>query len=119
MIRYCSQPGCTGLAAEGRFCQQHKTINYQAAKNKQRREPWYGRAAWSGPYGARGYKLRHFPMCEICGLVAATEVHHRDDTWRETRNWRMFIDQNNLISTCTPCHSRETMTRNKERGVIQ
>lgn len=46
MIRFCSQPSCTGLAVEGRFCSLHKTVNYQAAKNQQRREPWYSRAAW-------------------------------------------------------------------------
>jgi hypothetical protein len=115
MMRYCRQSGCTGLALSGHYCPAHERNNSQTAKNAYRREPWYGRSSWDR---VRVCKLHANPMCERCLTEPATQVHHRDDSWRMTRDWRSFIDQQNLESLCAHCHSRETMERNQKRGVL-
>src|SRR5271157_803378 len=121
MAKFCSEPSCPGIAVTGRFCEKHKTDNYERRRDAARSlyDRWYGLAAWCGPYGSRGYHLRHFPMCEndSCGKPA-TDVHHIDDSWKQTGDWRAFIDQNNLQSLCHEHHSEITMKRNQERGLI-
>ena len=121
MANFCAEPGCPGIAKTGRFCQLHIADNYQRRKNAARpeRDEWYGRGAWRGPYGARGYKLRNTPFCEKPGCTRpATDVHHKNDEWKHTGDFRAFIDQNNLESLCHEHHSEETMKRNQERGLI-
>jgi hypothetical protein len=120
MSAFCAEPGCPGIAATGRFCPSHIADNYQRRKNAARPEydSYYGRGAWRGPYGARGYKLRHDPICQRPGCTKpATDVHHIDDSWKQTGDFRAFIDQNNLESLCQH-HSEETMKRNQERGLL-
>lgn len=65
----------------------------------------YNRAAWRGPSGVRGFKLRRDPLCEVRGCTRpATAVdhikaHHGD--------WTLFIGGNNmenLRSICQPHH---------------
>jgi hypothetical protein len=119
VAEFCRQPGCMGIAQTGKFCELHKANNYQTAKNRFRKEPWYGLAAWEGPYGVRLYKLRHFPICERAGCgKPSCDVHHKDDSWKRTRDWRKFIDQTNLEALCRQHHSEETMKRNRERGLL-
>src|SRR5208282_6353417 len=96
VANFCAEPWCPCIAKTGRFCEKHVADNYLKRRDAARpeRDRWYGLAAWCGPYGARGYKLRHFPMCEIDGCNRpATDVHHRDDSWKERGDWRAFIDQ--------------------------
>lgn len=115
MSNFCSEPGCVELAAT-KFCAKHIADNYQKRRNAARpkRDSWYSLAAWRGPYGARGYKLRNSPMCEDeSGCTKqAEEVHHKDDSWKTTGEFRLFIDQNNLQSLCKEHHSAKTL---KER----
>jgi hypothetical protein len=109
------EPGCPGIAKTGKFCDAHKADNYIKRRNAARpeRDSWYDLAAWRGPYGARGYKLRHDPMCEIDGCgKSATDVHHIDDSWKQTGDFRLFIDQKNLQSLCHEHHSAITMKEN-------
>jgi hypothetical protein len=116
MSAFCAENGCVGIALTGKFCDEHKTNNYIQRRNAARPEldSWYDRAAWRGPYGARGYKLRHDPICEAVGCrKPATDVHHRDGSWKTTGNWRLFIDQNNLVSLCHECHSSITFEENR------
>lgn len=112
-MNFCSEPGCVGLAAKGKWCPLHVADNYAKRRNAARpeRDGWYSLAAWRGPYGARGYKLRNSPMCEDengCDKVA-TDVHHIDDSWKVTGDFRLFIDQNNLQSLCHEHHSAKTL----------
>jgi hypothetical protein len=121
VANFCAEPACNGIAQTGKFCPAHVADNYLKRKNAARpaRDDWYGRAAWRGPYGARGYKLRNTPICEKPGCnKPATDVHHKDDSWKTTGNWRLFIDQNNLEALCHEHHSEETMKRNQERGLL-
>ena len=110
MGKFCAGPGCTAITQTGRFCEKCRVDN---AKRQAAARPeldiWYNRAAWRGPYGVRGYKLRSFPMCETegCGKWA-TDVHHIDSSWK-SGDWRLFISQENLKSLCHECHSSITL----------
>jgi hypothetical protein len=91
---------------------KHATDNYMTRRYAARpeRDLWYSLAAWRGPYGARGYHLRHFPICEQVGCnKVATDVHHIDSSWKATGNFREFINQENLMSLCHEHHSEITM----------
>ena len=116
-LTFCAEPGCTGIAVNSRFCATHSTDNYAERKAQARpeRDSWYDRAAWR-TY-VKPYKLRHDPLCHDCGKEAK-EVHHIDDSWKESGDWRLFIDQNNLMSLCHRCHSRRTMQANHKRKVM-
>ena len=118
MPNFCAEPGCVGISKTGKFCDAHQSDNYQKRRDAARpeRDSWYDRAAWKGPYGVRGYKLRNTPWCETEGCNRPpTDVHHVDDSWKETGNWQLFIDQSNLKALCHEHHSSITMTRNNER----
>jgi hypothetical protein len=111
MSRFCAGPGCTAITPSGRFCEKCRVVEAKRqAAARPELDSWYSRAAWRGSYGARGYKLRNSPMCEIegCGKWA-TDVHHKDSSWKSTGDWRSFIDQNNLQSLCHEHHSEITM----------
>jgi len=114
---FCNEPGCSGIAKNSRFCEKHQQNNYAKRKAAARpeRDSWYWRAAWR-TY-VQPYKLRTDPMCFDCGATA-TEVHHIDSSWKETGDWRLFIDQNNLMSLCHGCHSKRTMAESRKEGKI-
>lgn len=110
-VRFCGQPGCTGLAVNSPFCPEHVSDNYKTRAEKrlkaeQQGHGWYSRRAWRDRL--RPMKLRHNPICEKCEREPATEVHHVDDSWKNTGDWRLFIDLANLMSLCKSCHSGET-----------
>lgn len=113
-LNFCSHARCQRLATNGSHCDEHKPRRVRYGADR-----WYDRASWRGPYGARGYHLRHSPICEQCGVEPAVDVHHIDDSWKQTRNWKLFIDQNNMRSLCHACHSKITMQNNREEGAIQ
>ena len=123
-LSYCDQPGCSGLAKTGKFCPAHKENNYQRDRVAMRPDldRWYKRAAWCGSYGVRGYKLRRDPMCEVTNCQElATDVHHKDDSWKETGDWSLFIggvNMSNLQSLCHGHHSKITLEANRKRGVL-
>lgn len=111
VLTFCAEPGCDGIATNSRWCEKHRASNYEKRRDQDRpeRDSWYDRAAWKGPYGVRGYKLRTNPICEDCMRKKATDVHHIDSSWKESGDWGLFIDQNNLMSLCHECHSRRTL----------
>lgn len=122
MAVFCSQPGCTGIALEGRFCASHVADNYVKRRDRRRENPetrgWYDLACWRSPKrGLRAWKLMQDPLCQDCKVRAAWDVHHLDDSWREggPGAWEKFMDRNNLQSLCHQCHSRITATREMEK----
>jgi len=112
-LRFCSQPGCTFIATNSRFCPGHQENNYQTARN---RHPWYNRRIWRDRI--RPMKLRMNPMCEDCNIKPATDVHHIDESWKETEDWSLFLSLENLMSLCHECHSKRTMQGNHAKGVF-
>lgn len=114
IARFCPEPGCNGVALEGRFCPAHAKDNYERRRDQHRenRETrgWYSRKAWCGKYGLRLWKLVQDSLCEKCGRYAATDVHHKDGSWREggPGAWEKFMDRKNLQSLCHECHSAIT-----------
>jgi len=117
-LAFCSEPGCAGIAKTGKWCENHQKDNYERRRNAARPEfdKFYNRAAWAV---VRGYKLRHAPMCEFEGCsLPATDVHHVNDEWKEKGEWREFINQQNLQSLCHAHHSKITIARNRERGLV-
>ena len=101
MSSFCAEPGCPGIAQTGKWCPAHVGDNYQKRRAAARpgRDSWYDRAAWRGPYGVKKHKLRHDPMCEREGCrKPATDVHHKDDSWKETGDWSLFIGGVNMTN---------------------
>jgi|SRR5208282_207845 len=114
IARCCAEPGCNGVAHDGRFCALHAKDNYASRRDACRENPetrgWYSRKAWCGKYGLRLWKLRENPVCEKCGREAATDVHHKDGSWREggAGAWDKFMSRSNLEALCHSCHSEIT-----------
>jgi hypothetical protein len=109
-VTFCAEPGCLGLAAKGKFCDAHKKENYLGRRVRPENDRFYSLAAWRGPFGARGYKLRNSPLCEQVGCdKVATDVHHKDSSWKATGDFREFINQENLMSLCHEHHSEITL----------
>ena len=109
-IRFCGRAGCMTLVTNVRFCPVHVAAERAARPANDR---FYKTAAWAH---VRVYKLHRFPMCEFVGCdKPATDVHHRDDSWKQRGDWRAFIDQSGLEALCHQHHSAITMTRNNER----
>lgn len=102
--RPCSHPGCPALTPR-RYCAKHQRES-DAAYNRQRdptMKRQYG-AAWQR---IRDAKLRRDPLCEECAqhnrIAVAEEVHHILPLTKGGTH-----DMDNLMSLCTPCHSRIT-----------
>ena len=117
IIRFCSQASCTGLAKNGaRVCEKHTVNNDQAntkrVQNRREVNKWYNKRLWRDRL--RPMKLRHNPMCEIEGCTRpATDVDHRDPSWKETKNWDAFTSMENLQSLCHEHHSAKTLKENR------
>lgn len=102
-LRPCSFPLCPELVAGGGRCSAHRYAG-EAHKRKPGEKRFYDRRIWRDRIRVR--KLRRDPLCEPCSerrlVVVATQVDHRDG---DTSN----NSDENLISTCAPCHSRKTV----------
>lgn len=104
--RPCSHPGCPMLT-DARFCEEH-------AKREAKQYERYGRDASSKKrYGRTWKRIRDryisaHPLCEQCKrdgtITRAQEVHHIKPLSQGGTN-----DEDNLMSLCTPCHSRITV----------
>ncbi len=76
----------------------------EAMRRRDRHQP-YARRAWGV---MRSVKLAVDPLCECCGDVPASEVHHRNaNPWDNA--WA------NLASLCKSCHSRTTCVERRPR----
>lgn len=106
-IRLCSIAGCNGSAIKGGRCVVHTRQAVQA-----RGPRIYDLKRWKR---AREHKLRQQWECELhhpgC-LIIASEVHHR----RALQDGGDPYAQENLTSSCKPCHSHETRREQLQRG---
>ena len=69
----------------------------------------YARKRWAM---LRRHKLSINPICELCDRTLANEVHHKV----AMEDGGAKYDLENLVSTCKPCHSRETRREVLARG---
>jgi hypothetical protein len=113
MARFCSEPGCKGVAKRGSFCPLHAQDNYRTRRERNRENPatrrWYGWTAWKR---LRIWKLNRNPLCEEPGCTKpATDIHHVDGTWRENGPgaWSLFMTRENLEALCHEHHSARTI----------
>jgi hypothetical protein len=116
MANLCAVGGCTGIAYTGRFCAAHVGTVTRPARPAI--DSWYSRAAWCGPYGVRGYKLRRDPLCEIDGCTKpATDVHHTKD-WKASASWFIFMGGNDMEFLQSLCHGHhsEITKANQEKS---
>ena len=116
-IRMCLEPRCPNPAtARGRCDEHRKALEAQRSRSRRadvrERNRMYARKRWAV---TRKAQLFAHPLCELehpgC-LHVATEVHHR--VAMEDGGADYALD--NLVSTCKPCHSRETRTEMAARG---
>jgi 5-methylcytosine-specific restriction protein A len=107
--RLCLEPRCPNPAtARGRCDEHRKTIERDRSRVRRdevrERNRMYARTKWGN---VRRHKLFLNPLCELkhpgC-LCLANEVHHKV----AMEDGGAKYDMNNLVSTCNPCHSRET-----------
>jgi hypothetical protein len=57
----------------------------------------------------RRQKLQAQPVCELCGISPATEVHHLNNNPLDNRGA-------NLCSTCKSCHSAQSLRNRMTRA---
>ena len=85
---------------------KEKPVKY---KKESKSEPFYGTTAWKR---LRDTYISLHPICECClehGKVEpAKEVHHERPFLRgetEEEQWKLFLDEKNLMSVCSKCHT--------------
>lgn len=68
-------------------------------------------------------KLQEHPMCQRCGRVLATEVHHVESfmsksTPQARREACLYVDLDKLMSLCSECHKaiHKEITENKRKN---
>jgi 5-methylcytosine-specific restriction protein A len=115
--RVCLEAGCPNPATGRGRCDEHRKAR-ERDRSRSRREDarnrnrFYARKHWAI---VRRHKLFITPLCELehpgC-LGIASEVHHR--LAMQDGGEQYAIE--NLVSTCKPCHSRETRREQLERG---
>ena len=70
--------------------------------NNKSRE-FYNTTIW---INLRRYFLRKHPFCMLCGDLA-TDIHHVRAFLKgadDTEKWKLFTDEDNLVSLCDKCH---------------
>lgn len=84
-----------------------KRVEYQHEDNSSR---FYNNLSWKR---LRNYYYTRHPICEECikhGKVNPTEeIHHKIPFLignTEEERWRLFLDENNLMSLCSSCHDK-------------
>ncbi len=97
----CSVDGCPLLAIYKGRCLQHQRPAFERPKASATRRG-YG-SEWQRT--RRGYLAEH-PICEQCGLEAATEVHHIIPKAQGGGD-----DEDNLLAMCERCHRTITGRR--------
>jgi 5-methylcytosine-specific restriction protein A len=105
-IKLCLSPKCPNPATARGRCDFHRKLQERQRSRVRRQEGrernrFYARKHWAM---VRRHKLRLDPICELCDVALASEVHHRialDDGGD-------VYAMGNLVSTCKPCHSRQT-----------
>lgn len=85
-----------------------KPVKYKHEK-KEKSATFYNSPAWGR---LRNTYISLHPLCEICleqnHVEPATECHHAIPFLRgnnEQERWELFLDEKNLISVCSKCHT--------------
>jgi 5-methylcytosine-specific restriction enzyme A len=112
--RLCLAAKCPNPATAKGRCDFHRKLQERERSRVRRQEGrernrFYARKHWET---VRRRKLFEQPLCELCDVALATEVHHRialEDGGEE-------YAPENLVSTCKPCHSRETLRERRVSG---
>ena len=87
-----------------------KYLDVLGDSNRLRNQQFYQSKDWKV---ARKIKIEADPLCEHCEtLVPAKEVDHIIPI---NTNWKIRLDFSNLQSLCKSCHSRKTMTENRDK----
>lgn len=86
---------------------KEKPIKYKHEK-KEKTTDFYGSLAWKR---LRDTYISLHPICECClehhKVTSATAVHHKCPWSRgesEEEQWKLFLDEKNLMSVCEQCH---------------
>ena len=116
-IRLCLEPRCPNPATGRARCDEHRKARETERSRVRRadakeRNRMYARKRWAM---FRRHKLFLNPLCELehdgC-LGIANEVHHRI----AMEDGGAPYDLDNVVSTCKPCHSRETRREQTTRA---
>ena len=102
-LKPCQYPGC-GVLGKDTYCEAHQRQRSRERDTKRLRR---GGRRWRK---LRDLKLRTEPICQLCTIALAQEVHHIEPVARAPE--REF-DWNNLQSVCRDCHVAESAA---ERG---
>ena len=77
-------------------------------ETREKNSEFYNSIAWKR---LRDTYISLRPLCECClsheTITPATEVHHKTPFMRgetEEEQWKMFLDEKNLMSVCRQCH---------------
>lgn len=111
--KLCKKAGCNRLATDGhKYCDLHQHLE---RAEEERRLHWRPDSRytieWPELYNNSKWKemsrnfLKNFPTCAVCG-GKATEVHHKI---AHRGNVDLFYNEDNLVSLCHDCHSKETI----------
>jgi len=104
IVRKCREYSCAEKVVDCDYCPAHHKPSCEKEYSY-----FYSLAIWRSKWGMRRKKLSESPMCEKCGRVAATEVHH---IVAHRGDWDKFVDYANLQSLCASCHAQETQREN-------
>lgn len=115
--RLCLEPRCPNVATARGRCDQHRKAIERNRSRVRRAEARDRNRMYAGKRWelVRRHKLYLNPLCELehpgC-LGIANEVHHR--IAMEDGGAKYALES--LVSTCKPCHSRETRREQVQRG---
>jgi 5-methylcytosine-specific restriction protein A len=106
----CRWPTCAAILDKPGYCPDHAhhagdtTRSYDFHKRDAASKQFYNSREWQS---ARSVKLARDPVCERCGRVLATAVHHIVEV-RDVRQTRpdLLTADTNLQSICNGCHAR-------------
>lgn len=99
----CRHAGCIAYAeANISYCINHKKEQDQSNPIDEKRNKFLHTKRWKE---IRRVKLLRNPMCEICLVEAAKDVHH---LIARRENEMLESDINNLQALCKKCHSKIT-----------
>lgn len=112
MRRPCLTPRCPEFAIYRGRCAKHSTQRNRSLNRAGRQ--LYNSKRWKM---TRRRKLNQDPLCELghegC-LGLASEVHHAV----ALEDGGEPLAMSNLVSSCKPCHSRETRREQQGRGRV-
>ena len=80
---------------------------------------YYNTSQW---HKLRDYYIKNHPFCERCAengkVTLAQQVHHKIEFmngFTDEDRWRLLLDEDNLQSLCTKCHTDIHNQRNKKK----